>query len=129
VLSSPMIPSLNDIELESILEACANAGASQAGYILLRLTQEVAELFTEWLAEHYPDRAEHVLSILRQSHGGELYMSEFGKRMTGDGVWAKMLRKRFELAVRRLGLNQRSMDLRTDLFRPPAQQGDQLKLL
>jgi len=129
VLSSPMIPSLNDTELESILEAAANAGATSASYILLRLTQEVAELFSEWLMEHFPDRAEHVLSILRQAHGGQLYRSNFGERMAGRGAWASMLRKRYELATKRLGLNQRDLDLRTDLFRRPPREGDQLRLL
>jgi DNA repair photolyase len=117
VLASPMIPALNDSELEQILEESSRRGATQAGYILLRLAREVADLFSHWLGEHYPDRREHVLSLLRQAHGGRLYRSGFGSRMSGAGPWAKLLSRRFELACSRLGLNERRYELRSDRFR------------
>ena len=128
VLASPMVPSLNDVELEAILKASAEAGARTAGWILLRLTQEVAELFQEWLSAHYPQRKEHVLSLLRQAHGGELYRGEFGTRMRGTGPWATLLARRFELAVKRLGLDGVLPPLRCDLFRRPPQPGENLEL-
>ena len=86
-----MIPALNDSELERILEVCADDGASSAGYILLRLPLELKDLFSEWLETHYPDKADHVLNLLRQSHGGALYRSEFGERMRGTGPYADLL--------------------------------------
>jgi DNA repair photolyase len=107
VLSSPMIPFLNDWELERILEAAAEAGATSAGYVLLRLPHELKGLFEEWLHEHYPLKAKHVLGLVRDTRGGELYRSEFGERMRGDGAYADVLAKRFELARTRLGLNER----------------------
>jgi DNA repair photolyase len=129
VLASPMIPGLNDHELEAILEAAAGAGARGANTILLRLPLEIADLFREWLEAHVPDRAARVLSLVRQSRGGALYRSAFGERMRGTGPYADMLAKRLELARRRLGLDRRRWDLRTDLFRPPPRAGDQLSLL
>ena len=94
-----MIPALNDSELERILEASAAAGATSAGYILLRLPLELKELFPEWLEAHYPDKAAHVLSLMRQAHGGELYRSQFGERMRGTGPYAAILEKRFRVAA------------------------------
>jgi len=132
VMAAPIIPALNDHELEGILEAAADAGAGRAGYILLRLPLEIKDLFTEWLQAHRPDRARHVLNNLRQSRSGELYVAGWGKRMTGDGPEAEMLAQRFKLACKRLGLNEgRSVDAatRTDLFRRPPKAGDQLDLL
>ena len=128
VLASPMIPGLNDKELESILEAAAAAGARTAGYILLRLPHEVKEIFSEWLTTHYPLKAAHVLSLVRQTHGGRLYDSEFGTRMKGDGPYADLLRRRFETASRRLGLLKRDLDLDVTQFRVPPRAGDQLGL-
>jgi len=125
VLASPMIPGLNDKELESILEAAAAAGARTAGYILLRLPHEVKEIFSEWLTTHYPLKAAHVLSLVRQTHGGRLYDSEFGTRMKGDGPYADLLRRRFETASRRLGLLKRDLDLDVTQFRVPPRAGDQ----
>ena len=126
VLASPMIPGLNDQELERILEAAASAGARTAGTILLRLPHEVKEIFAEWLAEHYPLKAEHVLSLVRQTHGGKLYDSEFGTRMKGSGPYAELLRRRFDTACRRLGLAQRGgSPLDVSQFRVPARPGDQ----
>ena len=120
VLVAPVIPALNDAELESILEAAANAGASRAAFILLRLPLEVEELFSEWLHAHYPERARHVLSLVRQCRGGALNDSRFGHRMRGEGTFASLLSQRFRLSCRKLGLNMADApDLRTDLFRVP----------
>jgi DNA repair photolyase len=122
VLVAPVIPALTDHEMEQILEAAQNAGATSAGYVLLRLPHEVKDLFREWLAEHYPDRATHVMSLINQSRGGKDYQSEFGTRMVGTGVFAQLLRARFDIAKRRFGLKkaEHRHELRTDLFRPPA---------
>jgi DNA repair photolyase len=126
VLASPMIPGLNDAELERILEAAASAGARTAGYILLRLPHEVKEIFSEWLAAHYPLKAEHVLSLVRQTHGGKLYESEFGTRMKGTGPYAELLERRFATACRRLGLQRKSgAPLDISRFRVPPRPGDQ----
>jgi DNA repair photolyase len=129
ILASPMIPALNDHELEAILAAGTAAGATSANTILLRLPLELADLFEEWLRTHAPDRADRVLSLLRQSRGGALYRSGFADRMTGTGPYADTLRGRFRTAVRRYGLTGRRWDLRTDLFRPPLLPGEQLTLL
>ena len=128
VLAAPIIPALNDHELERILAAARDRGVDQAGYILLRLPHEVAPLFTEWLHAHYPDKARHVLSVLRQMRGGELYRAEWGRRMRGTGPFAELLRRRFETACRRLGLNRERPLLDVDAFRIPAQRGDQTRL-
>ncbi len=130
VLAAPMIPALNDSEMEQILERAYEAGATSAGYTLLRLPLELKALFREWLEAHFPDRAAHVLSLVAQAHGGRLYNSAWSKRMTGAGPYADMLRVRFDRACRRLGLNQRTTKpLDTTRFHPPPQPGDQLKLL
>jgi DNA repair photolyase len=129
VLSAPMIPALNDAEMEHILERARAAGAASAGYTLLRLPLELKALFREWLESHFPDKAAHVLSLVAQPHGGRLYDSAWSKRMTGAGPYADMLRVRFDRACRKLGFNQRTTDpLDTTRFRPPAQTGDQLTL-
>ena len=129
VLASPMIPALNDMELDRILEAAAAAGASNAGTILVRLPLELAPLFEEWLETHVPDKAKHVMSLIRQSRGGKAYRAEWGTRMTGTGPYADMLRLRFERAIRRLGLTRgRVWQLDTTRFRPPSKPGDQLSL-
>ncbi len=125
VLSSPMIPGLNDPELERILEAAAGAGARSAGYVLLRLPHELGPIFSEWLEVHYPLRAAHVLSLVRQTRGGKLYDSEFGERMKGTGPYAEVLRRRFEAACRRLGLSRTPPALDTTQFRVPPRPGDQ----
>jgi DNA repair photolyase len=125
VLASPMIPGLNDAELERILDRCADAGATAAGYILLRLPHELKELFSEWLEKHYPLRAAHVLSLVRQSRRGALNDSAFGTRMRGTGPQAELLRRRFEVACRRLGLDRRIASLDTSRFRLPPRPGDQ----
>jgi DNA repair photolyase len=130
VLVAPVIPALTDHEMEHILEAAKAAGASSAGYVLLRLPHEVKDLFREWLTEHYPDRAAHVMSLINQSRGGKDYQAEFGTRMVGTGAFAQLLSKRFEVAKRRYGLQlaQNRQSLRTDLFRPPAGNQPQLSL-
>jgi len=130
VLASPMIPALNDHELERILEAAAEHGAGNAGYILLRLPLELAGLFEEWLQTHAPRKAAHVMSLIRQSRGGKAYRAEWGTRMSGTGAYAEMLRTRFDTACKRLGLNERraAYGLDTTLFRPPPKKGDQLTL-
>ncbi|HYM72315.1 MAG TPA: PA0069 family radical SAM protein [Stellaceae bacterium] len=129
VLSAPMIPALNDAEMEDILGAAREAGAITAGYTMLRLPLELKALFKEWLEAHAPSRASHVLSLVAQSHGGKLYDSTWSKRMVGYGPYADMLSMRFDRACRRLGLARRHTEpLDTTRFRPPPQKGDQLAL-
>jgi DNA repair photolyase len=131
VMVAPVIPALTDREMEAILAAAAHAGARWAGYVLLRLPYEVKDLFREWLAAHYPDRAEHVMSLVRQMRGGKDYDSTFGTRMRGTGPLAELLRSRFQVACRRLGLGTgRHQPPDTRLFRPPrvASSGPQLSL-
>jgi DNA repair photolyase len=129
VLVAPVIPVLTDHELESILEAAHAAGASSAGYVLLRLPHELKGLFREWLRDHEPGRAAHVMSLIQQAHGGRDYDARFGERMRGNGPYATLIAKRFELAVRRLGLDDgaRRHALDTSRFRPPTS-GPQLSL-
>ena len=131
VLTSPMIPALNDMEMESLLEAAAERGAKGAGYTLLRVPLEIKELFEDWLATHAPNKAKHVMSLLRDTHGGKPYVSQWGTRMRGTGAYAEMLRLRFERACHRLKLNERRGLWRLDTaqFRPPPRPGDQLSLL
>jgi DNA repair photolyase len=128
VMVAPVIPALNDAEIEQILMSAASAGASEAGYILLRLPLEVRDLFQEWLLANFPDRAGKVLSILRGMRGGKDYDSAWGKRMRGSGPYAWLLGRRFELAAKRFGLNEKKARLRTDLFARPPQAGEQLSL-
>lgn len=129
VLLAPMIPALNDHELERILDAAKAAGALEAGYVILRLPLEVSPLFRDWLLQNYPDRYRHVMSLVRSMRGGKDYDAEFGKRMKGAGPYAWQISRRFELAVKRLGLTRRSIQLRNDLFVPPDGSGKQLSLL
>jgi len=128
VMASPMIPALTDHELEAILAAGRDAGAVAASWIMLRLPLEVSELFREWLARHYPDRAARVMGRVRELHGGRDYDPDWGRRMSGEGAFADLMRHRFALAVRRLGLATDLPPLRTDLFRRPSRTGDQLDL-
>lgn len=128
VLTAPMIPAVNDAELEALLEAAAAAGASHAGYVLLRLPHEVKDLFRAWLEQHLPLRAAHVMSLVQQARGGRDNDPRFGHRMRGAGPWAAMLRARFELARKRLGLSaERAPELDLSQFRPP-RGGGQLEL-
>ncbi len=120
VMAAPMIPAVNDSELETILERAAAAGATRAQYTLLRLPLEVKDLFREWLAQHLPDRAAHVMSLIRDARGGQDNDSRFGARMKGQGAWAQLLSDRFRLAARRLGLDaSRDSGLDGSQFRPP----------
>ncbi|MEK7245942.1 MAG: PA0069 family radical SAM protein [Pseudomonadota bacterium] len=129
VMAAPMIPFLNDWELERILETSAGAGASEAGYVLLRLPLELKDLFREWLEAHVPGKARHVLNQLRESRDGQLYVSEFGERMRGSGTYADLLADRFRLACRRFGLNRRDdRSLDCTRFRPPVPPGGQFSL-
>ena len=128
VMVAPVIPALNEAEIERILEAGAAAGVREAGYVLLRLPLEVRDIFKEFLEREYPDRAKHVMSVIRSMRGGKDYDSEWGKRMRGDGPYAWQIGRRFEIAARRLGLNREKLRLRTDLFVAPGASGDQLDL-
>ena len=128
VMVAPIIPGLTDLEIERILERAAAAGVVSAGYVLLRLPLEIGDLFTEWLQANCPDRAKRVLSLMRSTRGGKLYDAKWGERMTGDGPYAWMIGRRFELAAERLGLNKSSVELRTDLFTPPSLPDQQLQL-
>ncbi len=123
VLVAPLIPAINDHEIESILEAAANAGANQAHYIFLRLPHEVRDLFVEWLETHFPDRAEHVMSLVRSASGGRDYDHRFGVRQTGRGPYAELLAKRFRIACRRHGLERdgRQTGLDCSQFERPGQ--------
>lgn len=127
VIIAPVIPGLTDHELERVAIAAAEAGASDASYVLLRLPHEVAGLFQEWLQAHYPMKAAHVMNLLRAMRGGKDYDAGFAQRMSGSGVHADMLRQRFRRICLRTGLNQRRIDLDASAFRPPAA-GAQLSL-
>ncbi|OCP16765.1 MULTISPECIES: PA0069 family radical SAM protein [unclassified Ensifer] len=129
VLVSPIIPALNDHEIERVLEASRAAGALEATYVLLRLPLEVSPLFRDWLLRNYPDRYRHVMSLIRSMRGGKDYDAEFGKRMKGAGPYAWQIGRRFELAAKRLGLNLNRRQLRDDIFVPPLGTGVQLSLL
>ena len=129
VMASPVIPGLNDHEMERILDSAKAAGASSASYILLRLPLEVSPLFRDWLLRHYPDRYRHVMSLVRSMRGGKDYDADFSKRMKGQGPYAWQLARRFEITTKKLGLDKRGAPLRTDLFTPPMGMGVQLNLL
>jgi DNA repair photolyase len=121
VLAAPMIPGLNDAEMEKIMEAASRAGARHAGYVLLRLPHELRELFETWLHEHFPDRARHVLSLIRQTRSGNLNDPRFGHRFSGQGVYADLLGRRFARAARQYGFDEARTQLATGRFAlPPA---------
>ncbi|MDQ6703118.1 MAG: PA0069 family radical SAM protein [Pseudomonadota bacterium] len=128
VMVAPVIPAINDAEIEAILARAQALGARDAGYVLLRLPLEVGELFTEWLRAHYPDKLKHLLSLMRSAREGKLYDSRFGARMTGSGPYAWMIGRRFEAAAARLGLGRSRVPLRCDLFRSQVRAGEQLRL-
>lgn len=128
VMTSPVVPGLTDHEIEALLSAGAEAGATLASWIMLRLPREVTELFQEWLAEHVPDRARRVMARVREMHGGRDYDPQWGRRMRGEGEYAQMIAQRFKRAVNRLGLSEEARPLRTDLFHIPPKTGDQLSL-
>jgi DNA repair photolyase len=129
VMAAPMIPALNDWELERILEAAAEAGASWAAHTVLRLPHEIKDLMREWLEAHAPLKAKHVLSLVRDMRGGRLNDPNFGARMKGEGAYAEALSLRFRLAAKRLGLDRKQAPLDCAQFKPPPRAGDQLALL
>jgi len=128
VMVAPIVPAINDAEIERILDAAAACGVEGAGYVLLRLPLEVRDLFREWLKANFPDRERHVFALIRQTRGGKDYDATFGKRMTGGGPYAWMIRKRFETTCSRLGLNVNKTQLTTEHFRPPRRASEQLSL-
>jgi DNA repair photolyase len=125
---APIIPAINDMDIERILDAVGEAGVKHAGYVLLRLPLEVRDLFKEWLMANYPDRYRHVMKLIRDMRGGKDYDSTWGKRMSGDGPYAWMIGRRFEMAAERIGFNATRRRLRTDLFLKPEKEKAQLSL-
>jgi DNA repair photolyase len=125
---APIIPAINDEEIERILDAVAAAGVKEAGYVLLRLPLEVRDLFREWLLANYPDRFRHVFKLIRDMRGGKDYDSTWGTRMTGAGPVAWMIGRRFTLACEKLHLNESKTRLTTELFVPPKRETAQLSL-
>ena len=128
VMVAALIPALNDKTLEHVLEAAAAAGAAEAAYVIMRLPHELKDLFKEWLAAHYPERAQHVISIVRQMRGGKDNDPRFGSRMTGVGNFAELIEKRFDIACRRFSLNghgagRNRPELDCGRFRPPSRHG------
>ena len=128
VMLGPVIPGINDHEIERILDSAHAMGAREAGYVLLRLPYEVAPLFKDWLLQHFPDRYRHVMSLLRSMRGGKDYDAEWGRRMRGEGPYAWQIGRRFEIACKKLELNIHKRRLRCDLFTPPQPNGVQLSL-
>jgi DNA repair photolyase len=128
VMVAPVIPALNDAEIERILDSAAAIGVKEAGYVLLRLPLEVRDLFREWLMANFPDRYRHVFKLIRDTRGGKDYDSTFGKRMTGGGPVAWMIGRRFELACEKLGINKSRTKLTTEHFKPPHSGPRQLDL-
>jgi DNA repair photolyase len=128
VMVAPVIPAINDADIERILDAAALAGVKGAGYVLLRLPLEVRDLFVEWLKDNYPDRAAHVMTLIRGMRGGKDYDATFGRRMKGTGPYAWMIGRRFETACDKLGLNKDKTALATRHFRPPRPRAEQLSL-
>jgi DNA repair photolyase len=129
VMFAPVIPGLNDHELEAVLEASAAAGATGAGYVLVRLPLEISDLFQQWLASDHPDRASRVMSLIRQTRGGKDYVSQWGERQRGAGPVADLIARRFAAARARYGLETPRLKLDVEQFRPPPKPGDQMELL
>jgi DNA repair photolyase len=125
---APVIPGLNDHELESVLRRGAEAGAKLAYFTVLRLPLEIKDLFRDWLAAERPDRAARVMSLVRQMRGGKDYDAEWGKRMKGEGPFADLIAARFKSACKRYGLNHERVSLDSTQFGPPSKPGDQLRL-
>jgi len=128
VMVAPVIPAINDADIERILDAAAMAGVKGAGYVLLRLPLEVRDLFVEWLKANYPDRADHVMKLIRDMRGGKDYDSTWGTRMKGTGPYAWTIGRRFEIACERLGLNKHKAPLSTEQFHSPKPRAEQLNL-
>ena len=129
VMVAPVIPAVNDADIESILKAASAAGVREAGYVMLRLPLEVRDVFKDWLESAMPDRAAKVMSLVKSVRDGKTNDSTFGRRMTGTGPYAWAIGRRFELACQRLGLNASRLKLATDLFTRPPQPGEQLTLI
>jgi DNA repair photolyase len=129
VLFAPLIPALNDSEMEAVVKAVAAVGAESAAYVMLRLPFEVKDLFQNWLVEHYPLKAEHVMSIIYNLRDGRANSARFGERMTGTGEYARLMAQRFELACKAAGLNRVESGLDSSRFTVPVKSGDQLSLL
>ena len=127
-MTAPIIPALNDAEIEGMLEAAHGAGARYAGYVLLRLPHEIKDLFHEWLAEHYPERASRVINLLREMRGGKDYDARWFERARGRGPYAQLIAQRFRRAAKALDMDSERPALRTDLFQPPTANGGQLRL-
>ncbi len=119
LMTAPIIPALNDMEIEAILKRAAEAGAGQVAYVLLRLPLEISGLFREWLADEYPDRARRVMKLMQSMRGGKDYAARWGERQSGTGPYAELIAQRYRIACARLGLNRERRSLRTDLFTPP----------
>lgn len=128
VLVAPIVPAINEHEIERILDAAKAAGAEAAGYVLLRLPFEVRDIVQEWLLTHHPDKLRHVMSLIRSTRGGKDYDSQWGQRMVGSGPYAWMIGRRFEMAAERIGFNATRRRLRTDLFVKPEKEKAQLSL-
>ena len=128
VLVAPIIPAVNDAEIETILTRAHAMGAREAGYVMLRLPLEVEEIFGQWLLARFPDKYRHVMALVRGMRGGKAYESTWGKRMTGSGPYAWMVGRRFEIAAAKIGFGKTRTKLRTDLFEPPARSTVQLSL-
>jgi len=127
VMVAPVVPALTDHELETILQGAHGAGAISAGWIMLRLPLEVSPLFQAWLAQHFPDRVGRIMARVREMHGGQDYSAQWGRRMRGEGTYATLIARRYDVATKRLGLTQKLPELRTDVFGIPGQ-GRQLSL-
>jgi DNA repair photolyase len=128
VMTAPLIPGLNDHELDALLQAAHDVGTRRAGYVLLRMPHEIKDLFREWLAENFPDRAKKVINLVRSTRGGKDYDATFFTRGKGQGPYAELVAQRFGAACRRLGMNRDDRDYDTSLFAPPAAPGDQMDL-
>jgi DNA repair photolyase len=128
IMAAPMIPAINDMEMERILDAGAAQGAQTAGMVLLRLPGEVREIFREWLLRHYPDRLKHVMGLVRDTRGGKDYNAAWGVRMVGEGAYATLMQQRMRKAKERFGLDKKFPALRTDLFTPPRVDSAQMEL-
>jgi DNA repair photolyase len=128
IMTAPIVPAINDAEIERLLDAGAANGAVEAGYVMLKMPFEIKDLFREWLREHFPDKEKHVISLIRDIHGGKDYDPTWGTRQTGSGPYAWSIGRRFEIACKKLGLNRRSYRLTTALFRKPVTRGGQMDL-
>jgi DNA repair photolyase len=128
VLFAPVIPMLNDNEVESVLDACYDAGTGSAGYVMLRLPHELKQMFREWLENYYPLKAGHVMNILREMRGGKDYDARFGQRQSGQGVYAELFAQRFRLKCKKLGIDNKKRNLDTSRFARPEKDEAQLEM-